>query len=100
MSLRIRISQTTDNVTLAMHDYPDSAQLRLQAIWDAVDGTGSAADKALRYMLEAFRAETERLSILADEANEVAAVVTATAAVEAARTATKAAVAKDLPPMP
>lgn len=83
-----------------MHDYPDSAQTRLQAIWSAVDGDGGAADKALRFMLEAFRAETERLSIEADEADEVAAVQAATQAVLLARANTKAQVAVDLPPIP
>jgi hypothetical protein len=83
-----------------MHDYPDSAQARLQNIWSTVEGNGNAADKALRFMLEAFRAETERLSMLADEADEVAAVRAATNAVLLARAATKAAVMVDLPPPP
>ena len=85
MTVRIRISQTTGNVTLAQHDFTDGAQQRLVDAWKKLGDTNTqAAERALKFMVDALIEETRSRNVTVAIADENTARLAAVNAEEAA----------------
>jgi hypothetical protein len=95
MGVRFRIINTNNNNVLASIDIPDANLPRLISAWSG--GPGTPAEEALKFALRAIREETKERNVAAAEADEIAAIHTAQATLQAARATETAAFNNDFP---